>query len=101
MTKIVRKYSANADEVFSKVKETCQRLGLRIAAEDAITRSLQVSTGLSALSWGETMSLIVSQQRDGSTITLSSSAKVWFNLTAASRADRKAQVLLEELDRVI
>ena|SRR5437879_3872507 len=101
MGRMTRKYSRDADEVFAKVRTACQTLGLRVTNEDAITRSLQVSTGMSALSWGETLKIVVSQHQDGSTVVVDSGPKVWFNLTAEGRAERTAANLLSQLDRVV
>jgi hypothetical protein len=97
MGREVRKCIGNADEVFARVREACSRLGFRTSKEDAVTRSLQVDTDVSPLSWGETIHIIVSQHQDGSTISLESGPKVWFNLPAKERAARNVRHLLEEL----
>lgn len=99
MTKITRKYKANADEMFQKVKETCEGQGLSIIEEDIVNRRLKSSTPWSAFSWGETMDIIVSQQVEGSTVTVDSKPNVWFNLPAVAKAERNAKRLFEELDK--
>lgn len=99
MTKITRKYKANADEIFQKVKEICEGQGLSTVEEDMVNRRLRASTGWSPFSWGETMDIIVSQQAEGSTVTVDSKPNVWFNLPAAARAERNMKRLFEELDK--
>lgn len=99
MTEVTRKYPQDADIMFQKVKASCNKLGLRIIKENAITRRIQVSSGLSALSWGETMNILVSQQTYGSTVTVESRPKVWFNLTAQGPAERNAKRFFDELER--
>ena|SRR2546427_7922636 len=99
MTRIVKKYNENADAIFDRVRSACNKLGHQITKEDTITRSLQASTGLSALSWGETLKIIVTQQRDGSTIVVDFKPRVWFNITAENRAERNARNLVEELEK--
>ncbi len=101
MTETSRKYNADADKTLMKMKEVCNRLGLPIVKEDATTRRLQVSTGWSAFSWGETMDIIVSQQKDGATVTIDSKPKVWYNLPASERANRNARALLDELEKKV
>ncbi len=85
--------------MLQRVKVSCNKLGFRIIKEDAITRRVLASSGLSALSWGETMDILVSQQKDGSTVTVESRPKVWFNLTAQGAAERNAKKFFEELER--
>lgn len=99
MTKKTRSYKTNVNEVFQKVKEICEREGLSIAEEDVINRSLKAVTGWSAFSWGETMDIIVSQQAEGSTVTVDSKPNVWFNLPAERRAERNIESLFEELEK--
>lgn len=99
MTEISRKYATDADKTLEKMKEVCNRLGLPIVKEDATTRRIQVSTGWTAFSWGETMDIIISQQKDGATVTIDSKPKVWYNLPASERAKRNAEALLNELEK--
>jgi len=99
MPKITRKYETNVDEMFQKVKETCERQHLSIDEEDAVNRRLKASTGWSAFSWGETMDIIVSQQAEGSAVTVDSKPNIWFNLSAEGRAERNAESLFENLDK--
>ena len=99
MTEITRKYPQDADAMLQTVKDSCNKMGLRIIREDATTRRIQASSGLSPLSWGETMNIIVSQQREGSTVTVESKPKVWFHLTAQGAAERNAKRFFEELER--
>ena len=101
MTEISRKYSTDADMTVEKIKVACNRLGLTIVKEDATTRRLQVSTGWTAFSWGETMDIVVSQQKEGATVTIDSKPKVWFNLPASERAKRNAEALLQELEKTV
>ena len=101
MTHIARKYDFDCDEMFGIVKEACISLGLPIAKEDAVSRRLQVSTGLSALSWGETMDIIVSQQKGGAAVVVDSDPKVWFNFPASNRASRNAEALFKQIEKRI
>ncbi len=101
MTEITRRFSTDADRMFEKLKEASPRLGFSIVKEDATTRRLQVSTGWTAFSWGETMDILVGQQKDGSTVTADSKPKVWFNLPGSERADRNINALFEELEKTI
>lgn len=89
----------DADTVYVRVKAACNKIGLAITREDASTRRLQASTRWSAFSWGEHMSILVTQQKDGSLVTIDSRPNVGFNVTASGRAKRNAQALFEELER--
>lgn len=97
MTRMTRKYKASADEMFQKVKESCERHGFSMVEEDMVSRRVIASTGWSPFSWGETMEILVSQQAEGSTVTVDSEPNVWFNLPAKERAERNAKSLLEDL----
>ena len=80
-------------------KEICDRKGFSITDEDGINRRLKVDSGWSAFSWGETLDIIVSQQTEGSTVTVDSKPNVWFNLTAENWAKRNIKYLFEELEK--
>jgi hypothetical protein len=99
MTETNRRFSEDVDSVYVMVKAACIKLGLTIVKEDAGTRRIQVSTGWSAFSWGETMNILVTYQKDGSLVTVDSNPKVGFNLTASGRAKRNVKLLFEELER--
>lgn len=101
MTKKIKSYKTNADEVFQKVKEICEKEGLSIAEEDVINRRLKAHKGWSAFSWGEVMDIIVSQQAEGSTVTVDSKPNVWFNLPAERRAERNIESLFEKLEKKV
>jgi hypothetical protein len=47
------------------------------------------------------MDIIVSQQKDGATVTVDSKPKVWYNLPGSERAKRNAKALLDELEKQV
>ena len=98
MTRTVRTYSLDPDTLFRIVKAACRVLGYPIAKEDAESRQIVVSTGWSPLSWGETMDIIVSQQKGEAAVVVNSNPKVWFNITASSRADGNTEALFKEIE---
>lgn len=99
MTEIIREYKIDAETMFEKVKDACKHAGLPVTKEDAVTRRLQISTGWSPFSWGETMDVIVTQQKEGSTVSIDSRPAVWFNLSASDRVKRNAEKLFGELEK--
>jgi len=98
MTETNRRFSLDADTAYARVKTACIKLRLTIGKEDAVTRRIQVSTGWSAFSWGETMSILVTEQKEGSLVTIDSNPKVSFNFTASGRAKKNAKLLFDELE---
>lgn len=45
------------------------------------------------------MDIIISQHKDGSTITVDSNPKVWINLSASGRANRNAEAIFEHVEK--
>ncbi len=99
MTETNRKFTEDADTTYARVRAACTKLGLKMVREDPVTRRIHVSTGWSAFSWGETMSILVTQQKHGSIVTVDSNPKVGFNLTASGRAKKNVELLFEELEK--
>jgi hypothetical protein len=98
MTEITRKYNVDADTMFQRTRLACVQAGLSITKEDLLTRRIQASTGLSSFSWGERVNILVSQQIDGSTVTIESKPKVMFNLTAFGGAKGNVETLFERIE---
>lgn len=99
MVEEVRKYSASADYVFDKLKQLSGKSGFQVDRIDETNRRLMLSTGLSLLSYGETIEVIVNPENSGSRVYVSSKPKVWFNITAEGSTRRNVQRVFEILDK--
>jgi len=93
----VRRYSEDADVIFEKLKRVSKKAGFEIDRIDEPNRRLNLSTGLSLLSYGENVEVIVNREKEGgSKVYVSSSPKVFFNITANTK--RNVQRVFEALE---
>lgn len=97
MSEETRKYSEDADVIFKKLKRISREAGFQIDRIDETNRRLFLSTGLSLFSYGENVEIIVSREREGSKVFVSSKPKVFFNITANTR--RNVQRVFEALEK--
>jgi hypothetical protein len=99
MSEETRKYSVDADIIFEKLKKAVEKAGFQIDRVDETNRRLILSTGISLLSYGEDVEIIVSREKDNiSKVFVSSKPKVWFNITALPNAKRNVQRVFELLE---
>ena len=100
MSEETRKYSEDADVIFEKLKKLSRKSGFHIDRIDETNRRLNLSTGLSLLSYGENVEVIVNRERDGgSKVFVSSKPKMFFNITANTK--RNVQRIFEALEKEI
>ena len=100
MSEETRKYSEDADVIFEKLKKLSRKSGFHIDRIDETNRRLNLSTGLSLLSYGENVEVIVNRERDGgSKVFVSSRPKMFFNITANTK--RNVQRIFEALEKEI
>ena len=98
MSEETRKYSEDADVIFEKLKKLSRKSGFHIDRIDETNRRLNLSTGLSLLSYGENVEVIVNRERDGgSKVFVSSRPKMFFNITANTK--RNVQRIFEALEK--
>jgi hypothetical protein len=102
MPEEIRKYSIDADIIFEKLKKVVEKARFQIDRVDETNRRLILSTGISLLSYGEDVEIIVSREKDNtSKVFVSSKPKVWFNITAFPNAKRNVQRIFELLESEI
>lgn len=100
MSEETREYSEDADVIFKKLKKLSRKAGFQIDRIDETNRRLNLSTGLSLLSYGENVEVIVNREMDGSSkVFVSSKPKMFFNITANTR--RNVQRIFEVLEKEI
>jgi len=99
MSEETRKYSDDADVIFEKLKTLSRRAGFQVDRIDETNRRLNLSTGMSLLSYGENVEVIVNREKDGSKVFVSSKPKVFFNITANPK--RNVQRVFEALEKEI
>ena len=99
MSEETRKYSEDADVIFEKLKKLSRRAGFQIDRIDETNRRLKLSTGMSLLSYGENVEVIVNREKGGSKAFVSSKPKVFFNITANPK--RNVQKVFEALEKEI
>ena len=101
MMEEVRKYSINADSMFEKLKKLSETLGFQVDKIDETNRRLMLSTGLSLFSYGETVEVIVNQEKEGSRVYVRSEPKVWFNITAQGNVKRNVEHIFKMLEEAV
>ena len=95
-----RKYSEDADVLFEKLKKLSRKAGFQIDRIDETNKRLNLSTGMSPLSFGENVEVIVNRERDGSSkVFVSSKPKVFFNITA--NPNRNVRRVIEALEKEV
>jgi len=100
MSEEKRKYSEDADVIYDKLKKLVRKAGFQIDRMDETNKRLNLSTGMSLLSYGENVEVIVNRERDGSSkVSVSSKPKMFFNITANTK--RNVQKIFEFLEREV
>ena len=100
MSEETRKYPKDAEEVFEKLKKASREAGFNIDIIDETNKRLNLSTGLSLLSYGENVEVIVNREKGGgSKVFVSSKPKMFFNITA--NTERNVKRVFEALDKEI
>lgn len=99
MSEEKRKYSEDADVIFEKLKELIGKSGFQMDKVDETNRRLILSTGVSLLSYGESVEVIVNREKNGSVVYVSSKPKAWFNITAQPKTRRNVQHVFEILEK--
>jgi len=100
MTEEVRKYKTDPDKIFVMLKESSKDAGFNIDKIDETNRRLILSTGMSLLSYGENVEVIVNPEREGgSKVYVKSWPRVWFNVTADGNVKRNIQKIFDSLEK--
>lgn len=100
MSEETRKYSEDADIIFEKLKKIGREAGFNIDRVDETNKRLNLSTGPSLLSYGESVEVIVNREKEGgSKVFVSSKPKVFFNITANTK--RNVERVFEALEKEI
>jgi len=99
MSEETRKYSEDADVIFEKLKKLVREAGFQIDKVDETNKRLFLSTGVSLLSYGENVEVIVNREKEGSKVFVSSSPKVFFNITANTK--RNVERVFKSLEKEI
>jgi hypothetical protein len=99
MAEETRKYSEDADLIFEKLRKLIGQSGFQIDKVDETNKRLLLSTGMSLLSYGESIEIIVNRNKVGSTVYVNSKPKAWFNITAQPSTERNVRRVFEMLDK--
>jgi len=99
MSEETRKYSEDADVIFEKLKKLSRKAGFQIDRIEETNRRLNLSTGMSLLSYGENVEVIVNREKDGSKVFVSSKPKMFFNITANTK--RNVRRVFEALEKEV
>lgn len=99
MAEETRKYSEDADLIFEKLRKLIGQSGFQIDKVDETNRRLLLSTGMSLLSYGESIEIIVNRDKVGSTVYVNSKPKAWFNITAQPSTERNVRRVFEMIDK--
>src|SRR2546426_7887799 len=96
---VERIYGFPPDRVFKALLGVCSRSPFRLRRTDEHVRQLRVSTGVSLVSWGETIEILVYPHEKGSLVKVEGGAKVFFNLSA--NPDRRVVEIFNRLDSAL
>ncbi len=92
-------YPRSAAEVFTVLKRVCKDRPFRIERIDEKLRRIRLTTGMSLLSWGESLDVIVYPQPEGCLVHVEGGAKLPINVTA--NPDRHIEEIFQRLKRAL
>ena len=90
----------DADAAFSALKRAVEKLGYGVAGCDEENRRMELTTRVSAFSWGEKITASVApDENGGSRVDLFSEPKVATNVADMGRGKRLLEALAKELEQ--
>lgn len=94
---VERIYPQDPDTVFRTVKRVCAQPPLHIEGVDEDIKRVDVSTGISLLSWGESFSVIVYPKKGQSLVHAEGAPKLFLNISA--NPDKHIEEIFRRLDK--
>jgi ubiquinone biosynthesis protein COQ9 len=80
-----REYVLHSEELFAILLEVVPKAGFNVKKIENAIRRIEVSTGMSWFSFGESLEIIVSSKGKGSILYVKSKAKIPWNMTSDVR----------------
>ncbi|MEP0825800.1 MAG: hypothetical protein HRF40_09960 [Nitrososphaera sp.] len=77
-----REYAVSPDRLFEILQESLPHAGFKIRKIEKEIRRIELSTGMSLFSFGESLEVIVSANGTGSVLYVKSKAKIAWNISA-------------------
>lgn len=100
MVEETRKYETDPETIFERLKKRSRETEFNVDKIDEDNGRLMLSTGISLLSYGEKVEVIVSREKEGgSWVYVSSTPKAWFNITAEGNTKRNIQRIFDILEK--
>ncbi|TCW00385.1 hypothetical protein [Biostraticola tofi] len=97
-----QKFPYPADKVFAKLLEAVPSAGMKIKNQDEILRRLTVSVGMSLFSWGENMTIVVTDVDDKSSIiSIDSSLKFSPNIAGMHKHQKNFDKIIYSLSALL
>ena len=90
------------DAVFDGLVTVLPRIGFSIANQDKVIGRVSAKTGMSLLSWGENITIVVQKIDEAdSLVGIESSLKVGFNLAGAHRHSKNCEQVVLALSQYL
>ena len=90
---------ATADAAYAALKAAVEKLRFNVESSDDAARTINITTRVSAFSWGERISASVGAGENGETVvTLASAPKLATNVADMGRANRELESIAKALD---
>lgn len=93
-TQTLQGFPVSAIDLYNAALEVLPAAGFQIAGKDPMTCRIQAKAGMSALSWGEDVTLAISESGTGSVVEVRSALKVGFNLGGAAQNTKNAERII-------
>ena len=90
---------ATADAAYAALKAAVEKLRFNVESSDDAARTINITTRVSAFSWGEKITASVGAGENGETVvTLASTPKLATNVADMGRAKRELEAIAKALD---
>ena len=90
---------ATADAAYAALKAAVEKLRFNVESSDDAARTINITTRVSAFSWGEKITASVGAGENGETVvTLASAPKLATNVADMGRAKRELEAIAKALD---
>jgi hypothetical protein len=97
-----QKFPFSYDAVFDGLVKTLPSSGLTVKTADKVIGRITASAGMSLLSWGENISIVVEKVDESSAIVgIDSSLKVGANIYGAHRHQKNFDKIINELSQYL
>lgn len=91
-----RTYNEKPDVVFDILLEILAKKGFEIKKSEPSIRLVEISTGMSLLSFGESFEIIVGGSGDESVVRVKSKSRIRWNVT--SQVEKKSEEILDLIE---